>query len=88
MILCRANALAPGLFPSEMSAPIVKAMGGNMEGEGIIPVDVTAVPLGRMGNVQEMGGTLLWMASRAGGYCNGNVVVIDGGRLTTMPSCY
>lgn len=71
-----------------MSAPIVKAMGGHVEGTGLIPVDPNAVPLGRMGNVQEMGGTILWMLSRAGAYCNGNVVVIDGGRLGTMPSVY
>lgn len=86
--MCRVNALAPGLFPSEMSADIVKGLGGDVNGSGVIPVDKNAVPLGRTGDEKDMAGTLLWMVSRAGAYCNGNVVVIDGGRLGVMPSTY
>lgn len=44
------------------------------------------IPLKRMGDEQEMAGTLLYLASRAGGYCNGAVILIDGGRLGTFPS--
>lgn len=84
----RANCLAPGLFPSEMSAPIVKGLGGEPGSTGSVPVDKNAVPLGRTGDEQDMAGTVLYMVSRAGAYCNGNVVVIDGGRLGTTPSTY
>lgn len=80
--------MAPGLFPSEMSAPIVQAVGGDASGEGLIPLDKTAVPLGRMGDAQDMMGTVLYLVSRAGAYLNGNVTVLDGGRLGTFPSTF
>lgn len=51
-----------------------------------IPFPRDGVPLGRMGDRQDMGGAILYLASRAGAYCNGNIMVIDGGRLTTQPS--
>lgn len=84
----RVNCLAPGLFPSEMSAPIVAGYGGDPGSGASVPVDRVAVPLGRTGDEAEMVGTVLWMASRAGAYCNGNVVVMDGGRLGNQPTTY
>ncbi|KAK0742537.1 hypothetical protein B0T21DRAFT_400236 [Apiosordaria backusii] len=82
----RANVICPGLFPSEMAAPIVEAAGGSMNGGGLIPLDRSVVPVGRMGDEKDMAGQILYLASRAGAYCNGNVVLIDGGRLGTFPS--
>ncbi|KAJ9133083.1 NAD(P)-binding protein [Pleurostoma richardsiae] len=83
----RANCIAPGLFPSEMSAPIVNAAGGSSgTGQGFIPLDTKIVPLGRMGDEADMAGSILYLASRAGAYCNGNIIVVDGGRLGTFPS--
>ncbi|KAK4199756.1 hypothetical protein QBC40DRAFT_281402 [Triangularia verruculosa] len=82
----RANVICPGLFPSEMAAPIVEAAGGSMTGGGLIPLDKSVVPLGRMGDEKDMAGQILYLASRAGAYCNGNVVLVDGGRLGTFPS--
>lgn len=84
----RVNCLAPGLFPSEMSAPIVRANGGDPGSGDSVPVDKAAVPLGRTGDESEMAATILYMVSKGGGYCNGNVVVIDGGRLGTQPTTY
>ncbi|GAB1315958.1 Rhamnolipids biosynthesis 3-oxoacyl-[acyl-carrier-protein] reductase [Madurella fahalii] len=82
----RANCLCPGLFPSEMAAPIVEAAGGSMTGGGTIPVDKSVVPAGRMGDDVDMAGQILYLASRAGAYLNGNTIVVDGGRLGTFPS--
>ncbi|EGO54108.1 hypothetical protein NEUTE1DRAFT_124439 [Neurospora tetrasperma FGSC 2508] len=82
----RCNVICPGLFPSEMAAPIVQAAGGSMTGGGVIPLDKKTVPLGRMGDEFDMAGQILYLASRAGAYLNGNVIVVDGGRLTTFPS--
>lgn len=84
----RVNCLAPGLFPSEMSAPIVAGYGGDPGSGASVAVDRVAVPLGRTGDESEMVGTVLWMASKAGAYCNGNVVVMDGGRLGNQPTTY
>lgn len=44
------------------------------------------IPLQRMGDEKDMAGTLLYLASRAGGYANGSVVTIDGARLSKFPS--
>ncbi|KAI5866311.1 NAD(P)-binding protein [Durotheca rogersii] len=74
----RANAICPGLYPSEMSAPII-AKGG---------IGKDMIPLERPGYDQDMGGVILYLASKAGAYCNGTVVVTDGGRLTTFPSTF
>jgi len=74
----RANALAPGLFPSELAAPII--------GDGKFPKE--KIPMERAGTEEDMAGCILFLASRAGAYVTGNVVVIDGGRLSIMPSTY
>ncbi|KAK4158363.1 hypothetical protein C8A00DRAFT_10828 [Chaetomidium leptoderma] len=82
----RVNCICPGLFPSDMAAPIVRAAGGSMDGDSIIPLDSSIVPLGRMGSRADMAGQILYLASRAGAYLNGNIIVVDGGRLGTFPS--
>jgi NAD(P)-dependent dehydrogenase (short-subunit alcohol dehydrogenase family) len=38
------------------------------------------IPMGRMANVDEYQGTLLWMLSDASSYLNGAIVPVDGGR--------
>lgn len=85
----RANCIAPGLFPSEMSAPIVDLYGGG-EGapSGTVSVPAAAVPMRRLGDEQDMAGTLLYLASRAGAYTNGAVVTVDGGRLGNFPAAF
>lgn len=46
------------------------------------------VPAGRLGTEEDISGVILYLASHAGGYCNGSVMVIDGGRLGIMPSTF
>jgi NAD(P)-dependent dehydrogenase (short-subunit alcohol dehydrogenase family) len=75
----RFNAIAPGIFPSEMADGFIRAMG---------KVTPEIVPLERVGDEQDLAGAILYLASRAGAYCNGNILVIDGGRLSTGPSSY
>ena len=74
-----------------MSAPIVNqiyaASGALAATGGVDPsVDKTSIPLGRMGDDLDMAGQILYLASRAGAYCNGNTILVDGGRLGTFPS--
>ncbi|KFA54813.1 hypothetical protein S40293_00703 [Stachybotrys chartarum IBT 40293] len=79
----RANCIAPGLFPSDMTVPLLDLHGG---AGGVLPGD--QVPLRRFGDEKDMGGTMLYLASRAGAYCNGTVVLVDGGRLGNFPATY
>ena len=46
------------------------------------------LPLGRQGTYEEMAGTILYLVGKGGAYVNGNVSVLDGGRLNQMPATY
>lgn len=48
----------------------------------------SVIPEQRMGDQQDIAGAILYLASRAGAYCNGNVLVTDGGRLSVTPASY
>ena len=45
-------------------------------------------PAERAGSVEDMAGLTLYMASRAGAFVNGSVMLVDGGKLATMPATY
>jgi NAD(P)-dependent dehydrogenase (short-subunit alcohol dehydrogenase family) len=64
------NAIAPGPFPTKMIAFALEA------GEESITRNV---PLGRIGRPDDIAGTALFLASRAGCYLTGTVVPVDGG---------
>lgn len=67
------NAIAPGLFPSKMTKFIFE----NMQDEV-----VRQIPLGRHGRPEDMAGTAIYLASRAGSYLTGAVIPVDGGVAT------
>jgi NAD(P)-dependent dehydrogenase (short-subunit alcohol dehydrogenase family) len=71
------------VFPSEMSDPIVEKFAGP---GGSLPAQM--VPLKRMGSEEDMAGAVLYLTSKAGGYCNGLVIITDGGRLGAVPNTY
>ncbi|KAH8816110.1 hypothetical protein F5884DRAFT_208751 [Xylogone sp. PMI_703] len=74
----RSNVIAPGLFPSEMASGII--------GDGAMPKE--KIPLERVGTEEDMAGAILFLTSKAGAYLSGNVLVIDGGRLSIFPNSY
>lgn len=67
-----------------MTDSIIQQYRGEAGGYGVVPT--TMIPMGRLGEEADMAGTILYLASKAGSYCNGVVVVLDGGRLNTFPS--
>lgn len=67
------NAIAPGLFDSKMSAFITRD-------EAVRDAATATIPLKRIGRPEEIGGSAVYLASRAGGYTTGEVLVVDGGR--------
>lgn len=64
------NAIAPGPFPSKMTAGIQKAFGDEITRQ---------VPLKRWGEPADMAGVAIYLASRAGAYVSGAVIPVDGG---------
>ena len=69
------------MFPSE-----INRSGTERKKEG--DVDAKVVPARRFGTEEEMAGVLFFLASPAGGYMNGEVMVCDGGRLGQFPATY
>ncbi|KAI9883889.1 MAG: transcriptional repressor general negative regulator of transcription subunit 4 [Watsoniomyces obsoletus] len=78
----RFNTIAAGLFPSEMSAPLLGDK--DMTVFGSMPKEWLSSQ--RAGSELDMAGTILYMASRAGGYIDGSDLLVDGGRLSTVPA--
>ncbi len=68
----RVNALCPGVFPTEVWAD------GALEGVAGQEC-IQRCPLGRAGELHELGGALLLLVSPAGSYINGAILPVDGG---------
>jgi len=65
-----ANAIAPGLFPSHMTAGIIRSMGEQI---------VQGTPLKRTGKPEDMAGVAIYLASKASSFVTGVVIPVDGG---------
>lgn len=84
----RVNAFAPGLFVTEMTEDEFIGHERLDPAGTVLKLDPEQFPAGRSGSEEDMAGSILYLASRAGAYLNGCVIVIDGGRLSVIPSSY
>jgi gluconate 5-dehydrogenase len=71
------NGIAPGYFKTELNEALVK------------DPDFTAwvekrTPMGRWGNVAELGGAAIFLASEAASFVNGHILYVDGAFLATV----
>lgn len=73
------NAIAPGVFPTDMNRPLIK---GTPRGDEFI----LRTPLRRFGEVEELVGTAILLASPAASYITGQIFVVDGGLLAAAVS--
>ena len=71
-IMC--NAIAPGFFPSKMASGLMEMQGG---AEAMAAMN----PNMRLGMPEDIAGAVVYLASRAGGHCNGACITLDGGAL-------
>lgn len=69
----RVNAIAPGYFASSMTQQYVD------KNEVIANEWVSRIPIGRMGQPDELGGLVTYLASDESRYMIGQTIVIDGG---------
>ena len=78
----RVNAVAPGTIATELAA---KAVLTSDEARQKI---MSRTPMGRLGEPSEIADVVAWLASDAASYITGEIVTVDGGRMTlnyTMP---
>ncbi|MEX1179112.1 MAG: SDR family oxidoreductase [Nitriliruptor sp.] len=66
------NAIAPGLYPSKMTAHLLE----HADQLG------AAIPRGRLGQAEDLAGTLIYLAARSGAYTTRAIVPVDGGIAT------
>ncbi|BGP14298.1 hypothetical protein JCM10213_007729 [Rhodosporidiobolus nylandii] len=83
----RFNSIAPGVFPSEMTGQ-ESDENNKVNLEGQFDPKSLNIPADRAGAEEEMGGTFVYLSSRAGQYTNGVILPVDGGCLSTNPSAY
>jgi NAD(P)-dependent dehydrogenase (short-subunit alcohol dehydrogenase family) len=72
----RVNAIAPGYFSTEFNDTFLAGEGGRRL--------LSRVPMGRAGNLPELDGPLLLLASDAGAFMTGSVITVDGGHRLAM----
>lgn len=69
------NAIAPGPFPSRLT---------DTQSEAVRASVATYVPLGRPGEPEDVVGTVVFLAARAGAYINGATIPLDGGYIAAL----
>ena len=72
----RVNAIAPGYFPTEMNEDFLVSPDGKRL--------LSRMPMPRAGNLGEIDGTVLLLASDAGSFMTGSIISVDGGATLTM----
>jgi NAD(P)-dependent dehydrogenase (short-subunit alcohol dehydrogenase family) len=72
----RVNAVAPGTIATELAA---KAVLTSEEARARI---LSRTPMKRLGEPAEVADAVAWLASDAASYVTGEIVVVDGGRMT------
>jgi NAD(P)-dependent dehydrogenase (short-subunit alcohol dehydrogenase family) len=68
----RVNAIAPGYFETDLNREFLRSAAG----QALLKRN----PLRRAGTVNELDGAVLLLASDAGSYINGSILVVDGGQ--------
>ncbi|MBX9610675.1 MAG: SDR family oxidoreductase [Burkholderiales bacterium] len=72
----RVNAVAPGTIATELA---MKAVLTSEEAKARI---LSRTPMKRLGEPSEIADVVAWLASDAASYVTGEIVVVDGGRMT------
>lgn len=66
------NAIAPGFFPTALTQPVY-------ENPELLALNAANTAIGRNGEMKDLDGATLFLASRASAYITGQVLAVDGG---------
>lgn len=69
-----ANAIAPGFFPTELTQAV-------FTNDELLNQHAAATAIGRNGNMQDLDGIAIFLASAASAYITGQIIAVDGGYL-------
>lgn len=72
----RVNAIAPGIFPTELNGDLIR---GTARGKELM----MRTPMARYGDPSEVGGVAVFLASDASSFINGEIIAVDGGFLAS-----
>jgi NAD(P)-dependent dehydrogenase (short-subunit alcohol dehydrogenase family) len=70
------NAIAPGVFKTDLNRELLESTERGKEFQ-------LRTPMGRFGQVEELAGAAIFLASDAASYVTGEVLVVDGGFLAS-----
>ncbi len=70
----RVNAIAPGYFRTDMMAHVTK-------NEAIYKMAASRIPLQKGGDIDDMKGVAVFLASQASQFITGQTIVVDGGSV-------
>jgi 2-deoxy-D-gluconate 3-dehydrogenase len=73
----RVNAIAPTWFYTPIAAHV-------LDDPGRLREKLASIPLGRVGQVEDVDGAVVFLASRASAFVTGQVLCIDGGKLALL----
>lgn len=70
----RVNAIEPGWFRTELTEPL-------FQDEAWVAKITSRIPMGKAGRPEDLGGTVVFLASPASDYVTGALIRVDGGAL-------
>ncbi len=73
----RVNAIAPGFLLTEQNRTLLTTKDGSLTQRGKTIINMT--PFKRLGEPDELIGTVLWLASDASKFVTGTIIAVDGG---------
>jgi gluconate 5-dehydrogenase len=72
------NGIGPGYFATDQTAPI------RVDGHPFHEFIINRTPAGRWGDPDDLGGTAVFLSSKASDFINGQIIYVDGGILATI----
>lgn len=72
------NGIGPGYFATSQTEPI------RVDGHPFNEFIISRTPAARWGDPEDLGGTAIFLASKASDFINGQIIYVDGGILATI----